>query len=102
MEPSVTIIGARLLMPRDIVMAVLCAAILGSVSAPANAADLGLVPGSRANRVHVTRTDWTWRERCAYAGYYCLYAEYGYVYAYPFDDRPIAHSHYRRVRTARR
>ena len=39
------------------------------------------------------------RERCAEAGYYCLYAEYGFVYAYPFDDRPIAH---RRIRRAAR
>ena len=41
---------------------------------------------------------WNWRDRCAYAGYYCLYAEYGYVYHYPFDDRPVAHARYRRYR----
>ena len=27
-----------------------------------------------------------WRDRCAYAGYYCLYAWNGYVYHYPFHD----------------
>ena len=77
-----------------------CAALLGGVSAAANAADLSLVPGRHGNHsskyVRVSQADWNWRDRCAYDGYYCLYAEYGYVYHYPFDDRPIAHASYRR------
>ena len=80
-----------------IVAAVFCAAVAGAllIAAPAGAADLSLGHGWRSR--HVVRADW--RDRCAYAGYYCLYAEYGFVYAYPFDDRPIAH---RRVRHAAR
>ena len=79
---------------QQIAAALLCAGALAA-AAPADAADLRLGPGGRHVRVsHITGN---WRDRCAYAGYYCLYAEYGYVYAYPFDDRPIAHSRYRRV-----
>ena len=77
-----------------IAAAIVCAGVLGGAAAPANAADLRLAPGAR--HVRVSHTYWNWRDRCAHAGYYCLYAEYGYVYAYPFDDRPIAHSRYRR------
>lgn len=39
-----------------------------------------------------------WRDRCAFAGYYRLYAWDGYVYHYPFDDRPSAYYHPRRHR----
>jgi hypothetical protein len=42
------------------------------------------------------RTGWygyNWRDRCAYAGYYCLYAYDGYVYHYPFDDRASAYAY---------
>jgi hypothetical protein len=92
------IVASRLALQR-IVMGACCAAILGAilaaVPAPANAADLSLGPGWRSK--HVTRTSVSWRDRCAYAGYYCLYAEYGFVYAYPFDDRPIAHRRHRRL-----
>jgi len=87
-------VGSRLPMTQR--TAVLCAAILGGVSAPASAADLGPVPGRHARHVRVSQAYWDWRDRCAYAGYYCLYAEYRYVYHYPFDDRPIAYTHYRR------
>jgi len=87
-------VGSRLSTKR-IFAAALCAAILGGVSAPASAADLGVHPSWRARHVRVSQAYWNWRDRCAYAGYYCLYAEYGYVYHYPFDDRPIAYSHYR-------
>jgi hypothetical protein len=92
--------GSRFTMKQQIVTAVCCAAILGGVSAPANAADLRAAP--HAKHVRISHSYGNWRDRCAHAGYYCLYAEYGYVYAYPFDDRPIAHSGYRRVRAARR
>ena len=34
-----------------------------------------------------------WRSRCAYAGYYCLYAYDGYVYHYAFDDRASAYAY---------
>jgi hypothetical protein len=76
-------------MKRLFVAAATSAAILGSTCASSVAADLGPIIGTG----HV-RTSWygyNWRDRCAYAGYYCLYAYDGYVYRYPFDDRP---SHY--------
>jgi hypothetical protein len=72
-----------------------CAAILGAVPAASHAADLGQVPGPGAKHVRTSRTYRNWRKRCAYAGYYCLYAEYRYVYHYPFDDRPVAYTHFR-------
>ena len=87
--------GSRLDITQRIFAATLCAAVLG-VAAPASAADLGLTPGRHVRQARVSQADWNWRDRCAYAGYYCLYAEYGYVYHYPFDDRPIAHAYYRR------
>ena len=89
----------RLGTKRRIFTAAICAAILGGVSAPSNAADLGAAPRHHVKHVkHVktSRTHWNWLDRCAYAGYYCLYAEYRYVYHYPFDDRPIAYTHFRR------
>ena len=39
------------------------------------------------------RFGYNWRDRCAYAGYYCLYAYDGYVYHYPFDDRASAYAY---------
>jgi hypothetical protein len=77
------------IMKRLFVATAISAAILGSACAPSAAADLGPVYGKRH-----ARTGWygyNWRDRCAYAGYYCLYAYDGYVYHYPFDDRPSAH-----------
>ncbi len=85
-------IGSRLTLKQRIVTAALGAAMLGGAAAAANAADLGPVPGWRARHVSIARSYWNWRDRCAYAGYYCLYAEYGYVYSYPFDDRASAYS----------
>jgi hypothetical protein len=90
--------GSRPALRQRIAASMVAAAIAGALlvaAAPAGAADLSLGHGWRSR--HVVRTDW--RDRCAYAGYYCLYAEHGFVYAYPFDDRPIAH---RRVRHAAR
>jgi len=49
------------------------------------AADLG--QGVKSGRhVRMTSAHSNWRDRCAYAGYYCLYAWNGYVYHYPFHD----------------
>jgi len=49
------------------------------------AADLGA--GVKSGRhVRTTSAYSSWRDRCAYAGYYCLYAWNGYVYNYPFHD----------------
>jgi hypothetical protein len=82
---------------KHVFAAAVSAAILGGVPAASQAADLWTY---RAPHVrHYTGTTpyyLDWRQRCAYAGYYCLYAEYGYVFHYPFDDRPVAYSHYRR------
>jgi hypothetical protein len=75
---------------RLIFAAAVAAAAFAGTCVPSDAADLG--PGVRR---HV-RTTWhssNWRDRCAYAGYYCLYAWDGYVYHYPFDDRPSAYAY---------
>jgi len=89
-------LGSRLTTKQRIAAAAICAAVLGGVPAASHAADLG--PGYRVGAKHVrtSRPYGNWLQRCAYAGYYCLYAEYGYVYHYPFDDRPVAYSHHRR------
>jgi len=79
---------------RLIVAATIATAVFGSVCVPSKAADFG--PGYRSGR-HAW-TSWrlsNWRDRCAYAGYYCLYAWDGYIYQYPFDDRPWAWGHRR-------
>lgn len=88
-------IGSRLTMKQQIFAAALCVAVLGGLSAPSQAADLVLHPRHAVKHVRTTRLYSNWLDRCAYAGYYCLYAEYGYVYHYPFDDRPIAYAHRR-------
>jgi hypothetical protein len=88
-------LGSRLA-SKGIVLAAVCAAILAGAPVASNAAELGRFPWSGERYVRTSDFYWNWRERCAYAGYYCLYAEYGYVYHYPFDDRPIAYRHYRR------
>jgi hypothetical protein len=80
-------------MKRVIFAIAVAAALLGGASVPSQAADLG--SGFRSGARHVG-TAWrhgTWRDRCAYAGYYCLYAWDGYVYSYPFDDRPSAYAY---------
>ena len=89
--------GYRLAMTKRMLAAALGAAVL-SAAAPAQAADLGLTPGRHIRHAWVSHGYWTWRDRCAYAGYYCLYAEYRYIYHYPYDDRPIAHAYYYRHR----
>ena len=90
-------------MKRLLVAAVLCMAVLGGAAVPSGAADLGagIAPGARHGKpVRAMARDWNWRDRCAWAGHYCLYAEYGYVYHYPWDDRPVAASY--RSRRSRR
>jgi hypothetical protein len=82
------------IMKRLFVATAISAAILGGTCIPSSAADLGPVIGKR-----YVRTGWygyNWRDRCAYAGYYCLYAYDGYVYHYPFDDRPSAYAYHGR------
>jgi hypothetical protein len=90
-----TIISVRT-MKRLIFAATICAVILGGGSAPASAAELGppLVHGTK--HVRTSWHYWNWRDRCASAGYYCLYAWHGYVFAYPWDDRAYAYSFYPR------
>ena len=64
-----------------------------STSFTSRAADLG--PGIKSGRhARMTSAYSNWRDRCAYAGYYCLYAWNGYVYHYPFHD--YAHDYYPR------
>src|SRR5271169_4999167 len=81
----VTIVSV-LTMKRLIFAAAICAIIFGGSSAPSSAADRGpvLVPG--AKHVGTSWRYWNWRDRCAWAGYYCLYAWHGYVYHYRWDD----------------
>lgn len=87
---------SRLTTKQRFFAAALGAAVLGGVSAPSQAADLGAVPPHHVTKhIRTTRIYSNWLDRCAYAGYYCLYAEYHYVYHYPFDDRPIAMAHRR-------
>jgi hypothetical protein len=64
---------------------------------PSQAAELGRVYGPGARHARTTGQYWNWRDRCAWAGYYCLYAYDGYVYHYPWDDRAYAYG-YRRYR----
>jgi len=90
--PNVTFVSARS-MKRLIFAAAVGAAVVGVVvvgaPAPSNAADLGVLPGLRHVRhLRVADRYWDWRDRCAFAGYYCLYAWDGYVYHYRWDDRP--------------
>ena len=71
-------------------------AVFGGACAPSQAADLGR--GYRSDAGYV-RTGWgysNWRDRCAWAGYYCLYAWDRYVYSYPWDDRPSSLAYYSR------
>ena len=90
-------------MKRVMVAAAVAATVFGGACVSSQAADFG--PGYRSDfgpgyKSRHVRTMWrfsNWRDRCAYAGYYCLYAWDGYVYHYPWDDRPSAYG-YRRHR----
>ena len=83
------------LMKRLIFATAMAAAAFGGACAPSQAADLGVVR-PHVRHVGTAWRSWGWRDRCAWEGYYCLYAEYGHVYAYPFDDRPVAYAYYAR------
>ena len=75
---------------------IICAAIIGGASAPSSAADLGRVVVPGAKHVRTSLRYWNWRDRCAWAGYYCLYAWDRYVYHYPWDDPAYAYAYYPR------
>lgn len=80
-------------MKKLIFAAAISAAAVAGGSIPSGAADLGPADGwsvRHTQRWHTWPGRWTWRDRCAHAGFYCLYAWDGYVYQYPFDDRPSA------------
>jgi hypothetical protein len=90
----------NLAIKRLIFAAATAAAVAGTSCAPSQAADLGL-GRPHAKPIRTTWQGWNWRDRCAFEGYYCLYAEYGFVYAYPWDDRPVAAAFYARRRYRR-
>ncbi len=79
---------------RQLILATaIASAAFGGASAPSNAADYAPVVAPSV------RTTWyysNWRNRCAYAGYYCLYAYDGFVYHYPWDDIAYAYGYPRR------
>jgi hypothetical protein len=81
-----------------LMFAAVIAAVVAGGSAPSQAADLEILK-PHVKHLKKVRTVWVgahWRDRCAFEGYYCLYAEYGAVYHYPWDDRPIAAAYYGR------
>lgn len=91
-------IGSRLTTKRLIVATALCAAMLAGGLAASDAAELGRFPGAKYSGT--SRAYGNWRERCAYAGYYCLYAWRGSVYHYRWDDYPYPYAFYpRRTRS---
>ena len=74
-----------------------CAAILAASAAPSAAADLRVVPGAKKRVVHVKTWRYSnWRDRCAWANHYCLYAWDGYVYHYPWHDPPVGFARHAR------
>ena len=91
--PPMDAFAMNLAMKRLIFAAAIAAAVAGSLCAPSDAAELGVVR-PHAKHVRTAWQGWNWRDRCAWEGYYCLYAEYGYVYHYPWDDRPVATAYY--------
>lgn len=76
---------------KRLIFATLIAVAAFGTCAPSQAADLGPDGVRRGRHVRATWHYSNWRDRCAYAGFYCLYAYDGYVYHYPFDDRPTAY-----------
>jgi hypothetical protein len=76
-------VGSSLATKNLIIALAICAAIVAGVPAASSAADLRFSGGKYAG------TSWgnsNWRERCAYAGYYRLYAWHGSVYHLRWDD----------------
>lgn len=91
-------VGSRLATKNLIIAAAIGAAIVAGVPAASNAADLERFSGGKYAGAY--RGYSNWRERCAYAGYYCLYAWRGSVYHYRWDDYPYPYAFYpRRQRT---
>src|SRR5438094_7825694 len=82
-------------MKRLIFATAIVAAISGAACVPSQAADFGLGVRPATRHAGTAWHYWNWRDRCAWAGYYCLYAYDGYIYHYPWDDRPSAYT-YRR------
>jgi hypothetical protein len=82
---------------RVIFAAAIAVAAFGGTYGPSQAAELGPGYGPGVRHARTTGHYWNWRDRCAWAGNYCLYAWDGYVYHYPWDDRSYAYG-YRRYR----
>jgi len=91
--------GSRLTMKPLILTAAICAAIVVAVPARSDAADLEGFRGGKSIYSGTSHGYSNWRERCAYAGYYCLYAWRGSVYHYRWDDYPYPYAFPRRHRT---
>jgi hypothetical protein len=88
---------------KQLTFAAAIAAAACCISIPSQAADLGADVRHGARHARISSYYGNWRDRCAFAGYYCLYAWDGYVYHYPWDDRPSAYAysarrHHSRVR----
>ena len=92
-------------MRRLIFVVAVCAVSFGGLTAPSSAAELRRARVSQTNtefrhtqvsgakRAKTPRRYWNWRDRCAWAGYYCLYAWHGYVFYYPWDDRAYTYGY---------
>ena len=80
-------------MKRLIFATAIVAAVFGTACAPSEAAELGPIGRPGAGHVRSAWQYWSWRDRCAWAGYYCLYAYDGFIYHYPFDDRAYAYGY---------
>jgi len=85
-------------MKRLIFATAIAVAISAAAGVPSQAADFGPRVRLVARHAGTAWHYWTWRDRCAWAGYYCLYAYDGYIYHYPFDDRPSADGYRRHHR----
>jgi hypothetical protein len=72
----------------------ICVAIFSGTSIPSSATELWSVLVPNAKHVRTSWHHWNWRDRCAWAGYYCLYAWHGYVFHYSWDDRDYAYGYY--------
>jgi|SRR5262245_19247147 hypothetical protein len=83
---------------RSMFSAAIAACAFATLCVSSKAADLG--PDYRSGVRHARTTLYysNWRDRCAYAGFYCLYAWDGYIYSYPWDDRPSAYAYRRHHR----
>jgi len=78
-------------MKKMIAVAGITAALVGSIASPSRSADLAPTIGYDGKHVRYTRY-LDWRDRCAWANHYCLYAWHGYVYHYPYDELAYAYA----------